>query len=597
MRKFYLYILIVLPVWAFSGCNDFLDVPAEGQISSGNIWQNPKLIRASLAGLYDDIQYENFTYFLEWDVYNMYLSTVTDDCIGSYQAGPLGNNDAGAVIYDGEWFGWWGYSAIRDCNVFLEKLKGADIELEDKERLEADVLFIRSFHYFNLVKRYGGVPLILAVQQFSGDNLDELQVARNTEKQIWDFIGQELDFCSVYLPSFYDENNVNRATRWAALGLKSRAMLYAASIAKYGEVKLNALVGVESQYADGYWQKSLEASNEILNDGPYRLYNQYADKSENYYRLFLDESNQEYIFWEAFSVPEKAHSYDLLFTPFSFRQNGYGCGWSPTIEFVEAFAYLDGSDGVLKLRNEQGAPREYDSPIDLFEGKDPRLKGTLYLPMSQCRGGIVEIRRGIYDDGEYIHYDDMNQTYGDGDEVMYVVGKDGIIDVDDPTKTGFYVKKFYNEELENIQGEQSEQNWPVFRLAEMYLNAAEAAFELDDPSLAKDYLNPVRERAGIRLLEEEDITLSGIRNERRVELSFENHRYWDLRRWRIADEVLDFFRTKALYPWFNWQTKNYFFTIGDAPKAIKVFQERHYYMKFSDEEMNTNPNMVQNPGY
>lgn len=87
----------------------------------------------------------------------------------------------------------------------------------------------------------------------------------------------------------------------------------------------------------------------------------------------------------------------LLNVPFSFVQNGYGCGQNPTLDLIEAFEYKDGSDGTLKLKDASGNYIKYDSPLDLFKDKDPRLRATFYLPMDECRGGIVEIRRGIYD--------------------------------------------------------------------------------------------------------------------------------------------------------------------------------------------------------
>ncbi|MGQ8338271.1 RagB/SusD family nutrient uptake outer membrane protein [Sunxiuqinia sp. A32] len=592
------HIILIILASILGACNDFLDVPATDRITDEDVWSDPKLVDAALAELYQGIQFEDFNYYMGWDVHNIYLSTITDDCIGSYQSGPLGTKDAGAYVYDNEWFGWWGYAQVRHCNTFLQKLEDANLTYNEKKLLAVEVRFIRAYHYFNMVKRYGGVPLITEVQVYENDeSLSELQVERNKEKEIWDFISMELDNCADQLPAARNEQNRARATKWAALALKSRAMLYAASIAKYGTVQLNGLVGVDASAADDYWEQALLAAESIINEGSYHLYNKFTDKSENYYQLFLDKNNGEYIFWEEFSVPDKAHNYDLLFTPYSFTQNGYGCGFNPTIEFVEAYEYLDDADGKLKIRGENGELIKYDSPLDLFENKDPRLSATVYLPMSSCRGDIVEIRRGIYDQGNFMHYDDLTRTYGQGVEEVFVVGKDGIIDVNDPTKTGFYVKKFYNEELQNIKGNQSDQYWPAFRLAEMYLNAAEAAYELNQKNVALTMTNKIRERAGIKLLTADELTLDRIRNERRVELAFENHRFWDLKRWRTAHEVLNYFETKALWPWLDWSDRKYFFTIGDAPKAIKVFLPRHYYLKFSETEMNTNPKLIQNPGF
>jgi len=203
-----------------------------------------------------------------------------------------------------------------------------------------------------------------------------------------------------------------------------------------------------------------------------------------------------------------------------------------------------------------------------------------------------------------------------------IIGRDGIIDKGDPTNTGFYQKKFYNEQTKDLSeaGTMSDQSWPVFRLAEMYLNKAEAAMEMGKVSVAVEAINPIRRRAGIKELTMDDISLDRIRNERRIELAFENHRFWDLRRWRIAatpradnggQGVLDNLSPTALYPWAvfekgtstdingNLVANSYIFSkeSEEIKKPNKVFLSRNYYVKFQSEDLNSNPNLVQNPGY
>ena len=180
---------------------------------------------------------------------------------------------------------------------------------------------------------------------------------------------------------------------------------------------------------------------------------------------------------------------------------------------------------------------------------------------------------------------------------MKILGKDGVWDTGDVGKTGFYTKKFSDESITNIVGNYSEAPWPIFRLAEMYLNKAEAAMELGKSGEAEAALNEVRRRADIRELSGE-VTLERIRNERRVELAYENHRHWDLKRWRTAHIVLADFPTNALYPWFVWGENKYIFTTGKAPKPNKVFQTRNYYVKIKDDDMSSNPMLgPNNPGF
>jgi hypothetical protein len=231
--------------------------------------------------------------------------------------------------------------------------------------------------------------------------------------------------------------------------------------------------------------------------------------------------------------------------------------------------------------------------------------------MSPFKNGTVEIHRGIYKASEHSFQPAMNvmqnAVLANG-TLITVGGKDGIALVHDPTKTGFYQKKFYDESRIDFSINKSDQPWPIFRLAEMYLNKAEAEMELGNKQASAIALNRVRQRAGVRLLAENEITLDRIRNERRVELAFEGHRFWDLRRWRIAARgdlpgsgVLEPLTPTALYPWIVYENGQYIFTkvsgYVNVQKPNKVFFQRHYYLKFRPEEMDSNRKLVQNPGY
>ncbi|MCC8155072.1 MAG: RagB/SusD family nutrient uptake outer membrane protein [Tannerellaceae bacterium] len=250
-------------------------------------------------------------------------------------------------------------------------------------------------------------------------------------------------------------------------------------------------------------------------------------------------------------------------------------------------------------------PRRFEDPLELFEGKDPRLFASVYLPGSPCKGGIMEWKRGVIaPDGT--KYQANNQPNGDNtvtiDGTMYnASGKDGGADVGDPSKTGFYQRKFHDETLTDMSMGKSETPWVVFRLGEIYLNLAEACMELggkEGEALAA--VNKIRERAGINKLN--SITLEDVRQERRVELAFEKHRYWDMKRWRIAHKDisqggLTNFRGTALYPWYNVSDGTYTFERGITPKQTHTFQEKNYYVRFRPNDRSTNPLLEQNPEY
>ena len=181
-----------------------------------------------------------------------------------------------------------------------------------------------------------------------------------------------------------------------------------------------------------------------------------------------------------------------------------------------------------------------------------------------------------------------------------------VLAVGDASKTGFYQRKFLDETMENytnIDAKRSSTPWVVFRLGEIYLNRAEACVELNQHlNEALNDINEIRGRAGIKLLTASELTLEKVRRERKVELAFERHRYWDLKRWRkshldVSQGGLTNFRGTALCPYYNIKSGKYTFETGIPAKRIRLFTEKNYYTGFRPEDLSTNPLMVQNPGH
>ncbi|MDR2086877.1 MAG: RagB/SusD family nutrient uptake outer membrane protein [Dysgonamonadaceae bacterium] len=592
-----------------SACDAFFDRQPTTYISGEEAWTDENTVNAILADAYARINHEDFDYFEGFWVFSqLNLSSASDETYPSWQQGDFGQGGKTQVVFGDEWFYLWPYDQIRNCNDILQKLNASGLASQQKEIIGAEVRFIRAYHYFLLVKRFGGVPLITKVQEYNPAHWEDLEVPRNKEQEIWDFIADEMDAIAPLLPVKRQACDRNRASRYVAYALKSRAMLYAASIAQYGKVELNGLTGIAAHPAP-YWEAAAAAADSVIRSGNYVLYNQYADKSENYNRLFLDKENGEYIWTKAYHLPEVSHSFDFMTTPYSFT-SGYGCGMTPTLDLVESYEYINGEIKELPVA-ENNRPIKYNHPLDLFAGKDPRLFASVYLPMSSFKNGVVEIRRGVYreTDRSFLAANNLEQkTTLDNGVQISIGGKDGIMLSTDPTKTGFYQKKFYDEKRTDFSENKSDQSWPVFRLAEMYLNQAEAEMELGNRNKAAETLNKVRERAGIKLLTETEATLARIRQERRIELAFENHRFWDLRRWRIAAQgeaasagVLAPLVPTALWPWIVQEDGSYIFTkvsgSANIQKPDKMFLPRHYYLKFRPEEINANRKLIQNPGY
>jgi len=612
-KSFFLASILLV---GLNSCKDYLDrEDTSGFITNDQIWSNAKAIDATLVNLYDGgLRLDEFDDWYDKKENNLNPTAMSDEAQGSYQKDPAFSNGNAIYTYSDYLFEDKfsdRYVHIRRVNEFLLNLQRTNALNEDQKKvLNAEVRFLRAMEYFTSVKRYGGVPLLTEPQEYNPGDFASLQVPRNTEKESYDFIINECKEIADFLPVSRGGGEKYRATKGAALALCSRAALYAGSIAKYGTVKINGLVGIPADDAEHYFTESYTASKAIFALNAYQLYDKNPDKAENFYELFskaVNGNNGEYIFQKQYSLAGgKAHSWDKMNAPFSYRGNGWGCGMAPTLEMVEEFEYTDGSDGKLKIYESDGVtPKRYADPYDLFEGKDPRLFGSVYVPGTPLKGTKIEWMRGVVDaDGK--KYQAFNQP--DKDNTVTIEGKkytasgkDGGADIGDASKTGFYERKFFDETLTDMDMSKSETPWVVFRLGEIYLNLAEACMEIGGKSAeALEAINAIRQRAGIKLLDQ--ISLEKVRHERRVELAFEKQRYWDMKRWHIAhldvnQGGLTNFRGTALYPWFNLSDGKYTFTTGNPPKQVRQFLEKSYYIRLSNTDISTNPKLIQNPGY
>lgn len=604
-----------LSILVCSSCEDYLNrEDTSGFITNDQIWKNSKAIDAVLVNLYDGgLRLDEFDDWYTDKSNHLNPTSLSDEAQGSYQKDPAFSN-ANTVYTYGDYLFEDKFSDryvhIRRANEFLLNLQNTDVvDDEAKKAYNAEVRFVRAMEYFGLIKRYGGVPLLKEPQEFNPGDFSALQIPRNTEKECYDFLIDECKEISEFLPDSRSGESKYRATKGAALALLSRAALYAGSIAKYGTVKIDGLVGIPADQAVHYFTESYNASKAIF-DLNYQLYDANPDKAQNFYDLFskaVNGNNGEYIFQKQYSLSGgKAHSWDKMSAPFSYRGGGWGCGMAPTLEMVEEFEYIDGSEGKLVLFEADGVtPKRYDDPYDLFEGKDPRLFGSIYVPGSPLKGTKVEWQRGIVGkDGK--RYQAFNQPDKDNtvtvDGKAYTAsGKDGGADVGDASKTSFYQRKFFDETQTNMDMNKSETPWVVFRLGEIYLNLAEACVEIGGKEQeALDAVNAIRDRAGIKPLDA--ISLDKVRHERKVELAFEKHRFWDMKRWRIAhldvaNGGLTNFRGTALYPWYNVSDGKYTFTTGNPPKQLRSFLQRNYYVRLNNTDISTNPKLIQNPDY
>lgn len=594
MKNLKSYICLLCTAALVFSCNDILETSSTKILTNEKVWSSKDAIDAYLGQLYDEMQVEDFEYQPGTD--GQYLSTLTDEAVRAYTWGSANQQLIPEGIY-----GWWGYVQIRNINLFLESIGTASMLTESQRKMyEAEARFCRAFGYFAMVKRYGGVPLVTKVQRLEGVDVETLRLPRNKEYEIYDFIKTECRAIENMLPEERVDNEKYRATRYAVNALECRAMLYAATEAKYGNVQLDGLVGIPADKAEGYFKDAKAAAKKIIDSGKFALYSAKSDKAENFQYLFLDETsaNTEQIFTKAFDASDKGNSFDYFNAPQSFKLD-YGCVTNPTADFVADFEYVDGSDGALKVKDGSGNPIKYNDPTDLFKDKDPRMLGSILYPFCPWQGGKVEVRKGIVKpDGTVVTASSLGDKY-EGTNVT-IAAKDGTLTSTDVTKTGFYIKKFMTPN-KVVDWGKGEANWMVFRYGEVLLNFAEACVELGDNAEALAAVNQLRNRAGIA--PRTSINRDQVRHERRVELAFENHRWWDIRRWHIADQLLNATQFKALNPYLVWEDgkkveqMKYIFKIEDAPKNTRTFLPKLYYERIPAEAISTNPNITQNPGY
>ena len=584
---------------SFYSC-DYLDVPPINIIQDDAIFNSESGITSYMTTLYYDLPIEDFRYTQQG--FNVSgkgqgrLPNVSGEAMCS-------SSDDISTIGDGTWWGCWDYGKIRRVNYFLKNFPAYKSNFQNTVLADAwmgEAHFIRAYCYFAMVKRYGGVPILREPQEYVGD-IESLKVPRDTEKACYDFIAEDLDEAFRLLPDNEEILGKGRATKYAALALKSRAMLYAGSIARYGTVDLNGLVGIDKALANDYFELAYKAVKELEKSKRFSLYRKNSDKEKNFAELFLAEDSPENIFCKYFQRNVNAHGWDVYFVPYQYRGNGFSSNMNPTLEFVEMFEHKDGTPANFA---ERAKNTYFDDPSELFQNMDARFGGSIIYPNAIFKGEPCSIQKGlIIEDGSKkenaTNYEEAVYTANDGQVYGIVVGKSGSGNYSG-NMTGFFMRKYLNENMpqSEVIENYSEQHWIEFRYAEALLNGAEAAVEmgqhLDDALL---WINDIRSRADIKQLSLSDLTVDKVRHERRIELAFENHTYWDLRRWRIADKEIETKQYTGLCPYFDINKQKYIFEEVAANKYYYTFDVKMYYERIPDGEIAKNEKLKQNPYY
>jgi starch-binding outer membrane protein, SusD/RagB family len=625
------YSLMILAAMTAASCSDILEQTPTSQYTDAQVWQDEYLIDSHLADLYAmsvfmindavasygtspvNMNFSSDNWSLNLGVSAqgegpIHAITVADEC--KYSGRGAQTNYLGMKKYglqsNGTTLRWWsnGYYLNRQLNHFIENIK--DSPVSNAVVRESEARFLRAFNYFAMVKRYGGVPIIKTETPLDASD-EELYPARSTEKECYDFIIDEL----LEIADLLEENpEAGRAGKGAALTLLSRVALYAGSIQQFGTVALNGLNGIPQGGDRNYYQISADAAKRVMTECNYSLYKGEAgdSKVDVLRNIFLVKDNSEAIMvkrHEGAGGTVYRWSWDICNCP---KPNAWSVGEYalPYYDFVEQFEYADGTSG--KIDHEELTSHSWS--MDEFIGeRDPRLAAWTWTNGSEWPGAIggdvfgddvISMYNGIrLADGSVFH----NVTSPAYEGVMCYGDQMNEFRDQGNLHTGFGVRKYLDPNADNMTWFiYSTTDYQIFRYAEVLLNYAEAEFELGNKAEALDAINQIRDRAGVAPLT--SIDRKAVHHEREIELCFEDHRYWDLRRWREAEAELNgpHIGINYLLDWDSYKSGSPRFWIEikdriDDQVTDPTFPSNNYYMPIGDGTVALNPNLVENPGY
>jgi hypothetical protein len=609
MKKLYgLFTATLFALITITACSDFLDRKSEAILEDEEIFSDQNMITSVLANYYGRIDWgQSLERGSDYAI-------LDEACISN--GGPDNRQD-----FEDDLWRVYDYTLIRHINQFLQGIQSeeaAGLDPTYRNQIEGEARFIRAWVYFNMGRCMGGMPIVgnEIFEYAGGMDITILQFPRSTEADLYDYVITECTDIARLLP---DEPTVNaaRANKWAALTLKARTAIYAASIAKYNyltpEVKTDGgEVGIPADRATAYYQAAYDAAQEIIAGNKYRLYTDNPDKGANFYEAVCKKGSYEVIWARDYHYPGNATMFTNNAIATSVRGDIDANIFTPTLNIVEAFEFNDNRDGTLPTRTADNQDYiYYDNPQDLFAGKDARLYGTIVYPGSDFNAIPMLYQAG--------------QKYLDGNEWKEITGEPGSKDGDGdvitadngPDKSGsqyvnnsgFNLRKFvdYNKDA-STRGRGSDMWFVRMRYAEVIMIAAEASLELGKAQTeVAGYINQLRDRAGIQKLD--NVTLNDIVQERRVEFAFENHRWWDLKRWRIAHQVWN--GNSDTYSATHYSLFPYLIKDDTHPQNGKWvfdrvqstwtstyprrFQYRNYYNFINQDWINKNPKLVKNP--
>ncbi|HMH22498.1 MAG TPA: RagB/SusD family nutrient uptake outer membrane protein [Puia sp.] len=531
-------VLIFLIASVTPSCKKVMDKEPLNSYSDAIVWQNATLISDFVSSTYRGIPTGGFGGL------PVYLACFTDEgkVIGEgidaiFNGGNITPSNVGGTPLD-YWTAYYG--VIGKCNLFLDRIKASAIDATLKSRMTGEIRVIRAYSYFSLISFYGGVPLISKPLTLA----DSLSLSKTSYDDCMTFVIAELDAAAALLPSTYAAADQGRITKGAALAIKSRALLYAASPQNNSGNDLTK------------WQKAADAAKAIIDLNTYSLY-------PNYKNLFLQFT---------------------AYNPEIIWQRPY----NNIIDFelaVEVALYPPGSNGRSQLSPIHNIVADYETrngllpandpsfnPQNPYVNRDPRMDATILFDSSLFKGRRIQ---------------------------LYTGGLDADIPGSTTPRPGYYLRKFNDTTITDpITTRIGNTPWTFFRYAEILLNYAEAKYYLGDEATCRTYINLVRSRPGVLMpavTETGDALLKRLQHERRIELAFEGHRYFDVRRWKIAPTVLNI-NVQQMTITKDLVTGIRTFTVKDM-LPVRAFFDKNYLLPIPQTEIDRDRSLIQNTGY
>lgn len=625
MKKILGYSMMFLVLLLVStSCDNVLDQKAVDAFNEQSVFADINLTKAYLGTCYDKMGGDgNQMLGMREDL----LSSATDEVLDihrpsgiTFVKGTMSPDDLG---HFGNWrFSWirWEnmYGNIKNVNVLLANIDNVPAELAtDKaliSRMKGEAYFLRALAYSNIMRSYGGVVLVNEPFELGQDFLS---IQRSTLDETVNFIIADLDQAISLLPKAGDIEQ-GRATKGAAAALKSRVLSWCTGTLMNGGYEAsNPLVSFQGGSRTARLEAAKTAAKDVMNGtyGDYGLTGTTDDPpavmteedvqkyASDFYSTFIQQGewNNEVIFGVQYL---KAQGNRVRPNRW-FGPNGYH-NWgnnNPLEPVVREFEMKDGSPfvwdkyspGDQNVREFTAAEMAEDPERNPYVGREPRFyasvlfDGAQWQPRPSDGAGIDPL--GIIQTGYYTN--DAGETHTSGLDT-----RQGIIESWNGTKNGYYIKKFIDIQTEG-QYYDNENAWVEIRYAEVLMDYAEACIELggSDLQLGLDALNMVRNRAGLpdRVTTDQAQAREWYRHERQVEFFGEGDRWYMIRKWMIAGDVIKDVHPMKIYHSDNGNQKWQYdvATITDA----RMWNNQNYWMPISRDEINKAPQLTQNPGY